>query len=168
MPDVRPVLLGNAHHLGDHEHRQRCGQVLHDVHPPFGLSGIEEFFDGVFHKAAPCLHGSRREIAVYHLTHFKVFRTVVLDELISLVLPDVLVEPQVRLIDARVRWPRIVLEDRGRKQLMVSSEPDDIIVAGNYPQLVLLVPVDRVLLSQLAIVGIGIGDESPLDHTRRP
>ena len=94
MPDVRSVLLGDAHHLGDRQHRQRGGEVLHDVHPPFGLSSIEELFDGVFHKAAPRLHRSGREIAVHHLAHFKVLRTVMLDELVSLVIPDVLVQPQ--------------------------------------------------------------------------
>ena len=40
---------------------------------------------------------------------------VVLDELIGLVLPDVLIEPQVRLIDVWVRWPRVVLEHGGRE-----------------------------------------------------
>jgi hypothetical protein len=31
---------------------------------------------------------------VHHLAHFKVLRTVMLDELVSLVIPDVLVQPQ--------------------------------------------------------------------------
>jgi hypothetical protein len=62
---------------------------------PFGLGGIEELFDSVFHKAAPRLHGSGREIAVHHFAHLKVLRTVVLDKLVSLVIPDVLVESQV-------------------------------------------------------------------------
>src|SRR5215831_12906912 len=42
---------------------------------------------------------------------------------------------------------------------MVPGEPDQVIVARDYPHLVLLVPVDRVLFPQLAEIGVGVGND---------
>jgi len=44
---------------------------------------------------------------VHHLAHFEVFGTVVLNELVGLILSDVFVEAEVRLIDGGVRRPGI-------------------------------------------------------------
>ena len=41
----------------------------------------------------------RREKAVHHPAHFQMLGAVVLDELIGLVILDVLVEAQIRLVD---------------------------------------------------------------------
>ena len=40
---------------------------------------------------------------------------------------------------------------------MVSGEPHQIVIAGDDPQLVQLVPVDRVLLSKLGEIAIRVG-----------
>ena len=120
------VLAWHAHHLGDHQHRQGRGEVAHDVHAPFVFRLVEEVFDGGLDEGAPRLHGLGREIAMHDLAHLEMLGAVVLDELIGLVLPDVLVQAQIRLIDVRVGRPGIVLEDGGREQLVVSSEPDDV------------------------------------------
>src|SRR5882724_6982283 len=39
---------------------------------------------------------------------------------------------------------------------MVPGEPDQIVVAGDDPQIVQFVPVDRVFLPEMAKVGVGI------------
>ena len=66
---------------------------------------------------------------MHDLAHLQMLRAVVLDELVGLVVPDILVEPQVRLIDGRIGRPRVVLEHGGREQLMVPGQPDQIVVA---------------------------------------
>jgi len=60
-------------------------------------------------------------------------RAVVLDELVALVIPDVVVESQVRLIDGGIRGASVVLEDRGRKQLVMPGQPNQIVVPRNDP-----------------------------------
>src|SRR5262245_5416351 len=62
----------------------------------------------------------------------------------------------------RNRWVRgswVALEYLGREQLRVPDQPDDIVVAGENPHLVLGVPVNWVLRSKAAEVAIGIGDD---------
>ena len=95
---------------------------------------------------------------MHHLAHLQMLGTVVLDELIGLVVSDVLVQPQVRLIDGRIGRTGIVAEDGRRKQFVMAGHPDHIVVAGDDPQVVQLVPVHRVLFPQATIVRIGIGD----------
>src|SRR5262249_20388930 len=49
------------------------------------------------------------------------------------------------------------LERRGREELRVPDQPDDVVVAGENPHLVLGVPMDWVLRSEATEVAIGIG-----------
>ena len=159
-----PVLLGHPHHLGDHQQRQGRRQVLHDVHAALFLSGVEEFFHRVDDKGAPRLHGPGREVAMDHLAHLQVHRTVVLDELVGLVVLDVLVQSQVRFVDVWIGRPGIVFEHGIREQLVVSGHPYHVVVPGKHPQSVFFVPVDRVFCSETTIVGIGVSDNVLAKH----
>src|SRR6266849_10724546 len=47
---------------------------------------------------------------------------------------------------------------------MVPGHPHDIVVTGDDPQGVLLVPVDGVFFSEAAIIGIGISDSVLREH----
>ena len=134
LPDVGPVLARNAHHLRDHQDRQRRRQVPHHVHAALFLGRIEQLLHGGLDKRAPGFHRLRREVAMHHPAHLQMLGAIVLDELAALVVLDVLVETQVRLIDRGIGRPRVVLEHRGREQLVVPGEPDEIVVTGNHPQ----------------------------------
>src|SRR5438445_12156356 len=63
------------------------------------------------------------------------------------------------LRDRWVRGSRVALEYLGREQLRVPDQPDDVVVAGENPHLVLGVPVDWVLRSEATEVAIGIGND---------
>ena len=84
-----------------------------------------------------------------------------LDELITLVVPDVIVETKIRLIDCWIGRPRVIFEDGRRKQLVMTGQPHEIVVARNHPQFILFIPMHRVFGAQLAIVRIGISDGLP-------
>ena len=110
LPDVGPVRKGDTHHLGDHQHGQGRGQVRHHIHPPFGLCGVQEVGDGGLHHGAPGLHGPGGKIPMDDLAHLEMLRAIMLDELGGREIPDILVQPQVRVIDLRVRWPGVSFE----------------------------------------------------------
>ena len=107
LPDVGPVLCGNAHHLRDHQHGQGRGKVCHHIHAPFGLCSVQELCDSSLHHGAPGLHGSGGKIPMDDLTHLQMLRAIVLDELVRRETPDILVQSQVGCIDLRVRRPGI-------------------------------------------------------------
>ena len=147
LADVRPVRFGNAHHLGDHQYWKRRREIAHDVHAAAFLSLIEQVLDGALDKRTPLLQRFRREIAVHDLAHLQVIRPVVLDELVALVVADILVEAEIGLVDRRVGRPRIVLEHRRREQLVMPGQPDQVVVAGDNPEFVFLVPMHRVFIA---------------------
>jgi len=68
-----------------------------------------------------------------HLAHLQMLRAIMLDELVGRETSDILVQPQVRFVDLRIRWSGVSFEHFGRKQLMVPGEPDQIVVAGDDP-----------------------------------
>ena len=47
---------------------------------------------------------------------------------------------------------------------MMPGHPDQVVVAGDYPELVLLIPMDRVLVPDPAVVGVGVGDGLAAKH----
>src|SRR5262249_13018591 len=73
--------------------------------------------------------------------------------------PDEAIHLDIRLRNRWVRGSWVAPEYLGREQLRVPDQPDDIVVAGENPDLVLGVPVDWVLRSEAAEVAIGIGDD---------
>jgi hypothetical protein len=83
---------------------------------------------------------------------------------ITLVIPDIVVKPQIRLVYGRVREPRVILEDRRREQLVMPRQPDQIVVPRDDPQRISFVPMHRILVAQPAVIGIGIGDDIRSKH----
>ena len=92
MPDMLPLLPGTPIIWAITSTGSGVARSFMTSISPFGLGGIQELFDRVFHKTTPCLHRSGREITVHHLAHLKVLGPVVLDKLVSLVVPDILVQ----------------------------------------------------------------------------
>ena len=156
--DVRAVLLGHAHHFGDNEQRQGRGEVAHHVHAAPFLRLVQQVLDDVLHHGPPLFHRAGGEVAVHHLAHVEVGGTVVLDELAGLVFAHELVKAQVGVVDGGIGRTRVVLEHRRREQFVVAGEPDQVVVAGDYPQLVEFVPVDGVFLPETAVIGVGVVD----------
>jgi hypothetical protein len=76
---------------------------------PLLLGRVEQLLDGLLNKRAPGFHRFGREIAVHDAPHVQMLRTVVLDELVALVVPDVFVETQIRLVDRRIRRPHSLI-----------------------------------------------------------
>src|SRR5262245_29425832 len=101
---------------------------------------------------------------MHDLAHIQVIRAVVLDELVALVIPNVFVKAEIGLIDRRIGWARVVLEDSRREELVVAGQPDQVVMAGNYPQLVLFVPMHRIFVAQSAIISIRLGDDFRSEH----
>jgi hypothetical protein len=96
--------------------------------------------------------------------HVEMLGAIVLDEHVALVIADVFVKTQVGLVDRRIGGQRIVLQDRGRKQLVMPGQPSEIIVPGDDPQGIGLVPMDRVLVANASVIGIGVGDDIGGEH----
>src|SRR6516164_4851638 len=124
LADVGPIGFGNAHHLGDYQNRERGRQIPHHVHSTFVLDRIEQVLDRLPHERPPLLQGLWREVAVDDLAHLQMARTVILNELVAQVIAYVFVKAEVRLIDCRIGWSRVVLEDSGREQLVMPGQPD--------------------------------------------
>src|SRR5215468_616336 len=101
---------------------------------------------------------------MHDLAHLQVIRAVMLDELVALVIAHVFVKAKVRLIDRRIGWARVVLEDSRREELVVAGQPDQVVVARDHPQLVLFVPMHRIFVAQPAVISIGIGDDFRSEH----
>jgi hypothetical protein len=97
------------------------------------IDRVEQLFDGLLDKGAPGFHRLRRKVAMDHPAHLQMLRTVVLNELVALVVPDIVVEAHVRLVDRRIGRPRVVLEDGRRKQLVVPGQPDQLVIPGDDP-----------------------------------
>ena len=167
LPDIGPIRRRHTHHLRDHHDRQRCRQVAHDVHMPFRFGRVEQLLHRIADERAPGFHLLGREVAVHHPAHLEMLRSVVLDELVALVVPDVVVKAQIGLIDGGIGRPRVVPENCRRKQFVMAGQPDHVVVAGDDPQGICLVPMDRVCVSQPAIVGVGIGDDIRCEHVIR-
>jgi hypothetical protein len=68
-----------------------------------------------------------------HPAHLQMLGAVVLDELIALVVLDVIVEAEIRLVDRRIGRPRVVFEDGRRKQLVMPGQPDQLVIPGDDP-----------------------------------
>ena len=154
--NVGTILDGHAHHLGDDQHRKRSGQVSHHVEVVFLLGFIQQLVDGVLDQRPPLFHGLGREVGMHDLAHFQVVWAVVLDELLSLVVANELVQLIVRLVDGGVRPARVVEPHGAGEELMVAGQPYQVIVPGNDPEFVQLVPVDRVFVPELSVIGVGI------------
>ena len=118
----------------------------------------------LLHEWPPFLQGFRREVPVDDLAHLQMVRTVVFDELVTSIIAHVFEKTEVRLIDRRIGWSRVVLEDGGGEQLVMPADPDQIVVTRYHPQLVLFVPMHRVFVAQLAIITIGISDDVRSEH----
>ena len=87
-----------------------------------------------------------------------------LDKLVSLVVLHKLIQSGIRLVDVGIGRPGIVLEHRRGEQLVMPREPDKVLMAGNHPHLVLTIPVDRVFLSQLSEIAVGVRDSFGGEH----
>ena len=123
---------------------------------PFGLRRVEELGHGILYKGAPGFHRPGREIAMDDLAHLEMLGAIMLDELVRLVIPDVFVQLLVRFSNGRIGGAGVVPEDGVREQLMMPGHPHYIVMPGDDPQVVQLIPVDRVLFPEAAIIGIGI------------
>ena len=129
-------------------------EVLHRVHAAGLLSLVQQHLDGVLHHGAPQFHGLGGEITVDDLPHLHVLGPVMLDEPVLEELPDVLVEAQVGLVYFGVGGPGVPLPPFRGEELRVAGHPDQVLVGGDHPQLVLFVPMDRVLVPQPLEIGI--------------
>jgi len=139
-------------------------EIPHDVHRPLLLGLVEQLLDGVDDKRAPGFHRLGGEVAVHDPPHVEVLRTIVLYELVALVVPDIFVEAEIRLVDRRISGSRIVLEDRRQEQLVMAGQPGHIVMPGDDPQPVGVIPVHRVLVAQSPVIAIGVGDDIRSKH----
>ena len=156
--DDGALFLGDAHHIGDDQHRQRRRQIAHHIEVALRLRVVQQIVDGRLHQRAPFFHGLGGEVGMHHLAHFQVFGAVVLDELLPLVVAHELVQVEVLLHDGRVGRARVVQEHGAGEQLVVAGQPHQVVVPGNHPQLIELVPVHRVFIPQTPVVGVGVMD----------
>jgi hypothetical protein len=62
-------------------------------------------------------------------------------------------------LDGGIRLPRVAFEDFRGEQLLVPQEPHHIVIAGDDPHPILLIPMHGVRFTHVAKIGIGIGDD---------
>jgi len=101
---------------------------------------------------------------MHDLAHVQMLGAIVLDKLVGLVILDIFVEAEIRLVDRRIGGPGVVPEYGGREQLVMPGHPSYVVMPCDDPQRVGIVPVDRILVAQPAIIGIGIGDDVRGEH----
>src|SRR6202040_3219091 len=74
------------------------------------------------------------------------------------------VEAEIRLVDRRIGGPGVVLEYRGREQLVMPGHPSHVVMPRDDPQPVGIVPVNRILVAQPTVIGIGVSDDVRGEH----
>ena len=102
--------------------------------------------------------------AVHHLAHIEVGGAVVLDEHHPLVFAGHPVDFLIGFVDGGVGGAGVVEESGAGKLFVVAGQPDQVVVAGDDPELVQLVPVDGILLPQPAIVGVRVVNRGGAEH----
>ena len=164
-PDVVALFFRYAHHLGDDEDGKRNGQVAHQVNSVAPRLGrVQKFFGSRLYQRPPFFHGLRREIGMDDLTHLKMFRPVVLDEHLTLVISSVIVKFGIRLKDRRIWRPGVVGHNLIRELLIIPGQPDQVVVSGDYPEFIKFVPMHRVFVSELTIVLVWVLDNFRREH----
>ena len=98
------------------------------------------------------------------LTHLKMFRPVVLDEHLTLVISSVIVKFGIRLKDRRIWRPGVVGHNLIRELLIIPGQPDQVVVSGDYPEFIKFVPMHRVFVSELTIVLVWVLDNFRREH----
>src|SRR5271165_6886208 len=89
---------------------------------------------------------------------------IVLNELVALVISYIFVKTEIGLIDRGVRRPRVVFKNGGRKQFMMPGQPNKVVMPGDDPQGISLVPMNRVLIPQTAVIGVRVGNDTGGEH----
>ena len=158
LPDHGTVFAGQAQHLGDNQQGQGHREVVHHVHAALGLGLVQQLVDGRLHQGAPHLHGPGVEVAVDYHAFLGVLGPVVLDETVVLPVADVVVQLHVVFVDGGVGRAGVPLVKLGGEYLRVAGHPYQVLKAGDYPDLVFFVPVDRIIFPQLSKVSVGVGD----------
>ena len=171
--DELAVVGFDAHHCGDDQQRQRGGVVPHHIHAAPFLGFVQKLLDGRLHQRAPQLHRLGREVAVDDLPHIGVvgaavflhlvvhryLPAVALDEPLAEKAAHILVQPHIRLVNAGVRGQRVAVEHLGGEGFGAAGHPDQVLVLGDDPQLVGVIPVHRVLLPHSPEVSIRVLDD---------
>jgi hypothetical protein len=70
---------------------------------------------------------------MHDLAHVEMLGAIVLDELVGLVISDILVKAEIRLVDRRIGGPRVVPEYGGREQLVMPGHPSHIVMPCDDP-----------------------------------
>ena len=74
-------------------------------------------------------------------------------------LPHRTEQRQILRIDRWVGRAGIVPDDGRGEQVVMTDDPDDVVVPGQEPELITLVSVDRVLFPQPGVPGMRVGDD---------
>ncbi len=154
LHELRPHLVRIAQEQPDHLRGQRTGQIFDELDAVLGGGGIEQPGDRRLDVVLPRQHGAGREATVHQLAALRVQRIVETDD---------------RRVRRQVGAVAALLAVGADEDVLRLLDLDDVVVAGDPPQLVLGVPVDGCVVTHPCVRGVRIaGVELAVEEVDHP